>query len=119
VYREIARLSSDDVVVELPLGEPDFDLRAMYYSLAHGRRLVNGYSGFFPPHYGLLKVALSDVPRQTAAALAVLRANEATLVVVHEAAYLGGGGPDTTAALVSAGAIELYRDAGDVLLRLP
>jgi hypothetical protein len=119
VYREIARQPAEDVVVELPLGEPDFDLRTMYYSLAHGRRLVNGYSGFFPPHYGLLRVALSDVPRQTDGALAALRANGATLVVVHETAYLDSRGADTTAALISRGAIELYRDAGDVLLRLP
>lgn len=119
VYREIAQQPADDVVAELPLGEPDFDLRAMYYSLAHGHRLLNGYSGFFPSHYGLLRVGLSDVPRQTEGALAALKANGATLVVVHEAAYLDGRGTDTTAALVSRGATELYRGGGDVLLRLP
>jgi hypothetical protein len=119
VYREIARLPAEDVVAELPLGEPEFDLRAMYYSLAHGRRLLNGYSGVFPPRYGLLKVALSDVPRQTAPALSALRAHGATVALVHEGAYVATAGRETTEALLASGAIELYRDGGDVLLRLP
>ena len=119
VYREIAQLPGDAVIAELPLGVPDFDLRAMYYSLAHGRALVNGYSGFHPPHYGLLAVAVSDVPRRTDVALEALRANGTTHVVVHEAAYSGDGGPAITAALVARGATHLYRDGGDVLLRLP
>ena len=118
-YKEIARQPADDVVAELPLGELHYDLRAMYYSLAHGRPLLNGYSGFFPPHYGPLRIALSDIPRQTDGALAALRAHGATLVVVHEAAYLDRRGTETTAALISRGAKELYRDGGDVLLRLP
>jgi len=33
------------VLVELPIGQPDYDLRAMYYSTMHWRGLVNGYSG--------------------------------------------------------------------------
>ena len=119
VYREIARLPGDAVIAELPLGVPDFDLRSMYYSLAHGRALVNGYSGFHPPHYGLLAVAVSDVARQTDVALEALRASDTTHVVVHEAAYPGDGGPAVTAALVARGAVDIYRDGSDVLLALP
>jgi hypothetical protein len=119
VYKEIARLPADAVIAELPLGLTEFDLRAMYYSLAHGRRLLNGYSGFLPPHYGPLQVALSDVARQPDAALTALQANGATHVVVHERTYLLDRGPSTTAALVARGATQLYRNADDVLLRLP
>src|SRR5262249_10355739 len=37
-------------VVEVPPGgQHDFD--AIYRSLSHGRPIVNGYSGFFPPFY--------------------------------------------------------------------
>ena len=36
IYKEAARLPPDAVLVELPLGYPDFDLRAMYYSLVRG-----------------------------------------------------------------------------------
>ena len=48
---DLAR-QSGVVLAELPLGQPDFDLRAMFYSTVHQRALLNGYSGFFPPHYG-------------------------------------------------------------------
>jgi hypothetical protein len=119
IYLEVARQAPDGVLAELPIGEPDFDLRAMYYSIVHWRPLLNGYSGFHPPHYPPLALALSDIPRHTDVALAALGGAGATHVIVHEGAYLGGQGPDTTAALQRHGALELYRDRGDVLLRLP
>ena len=57
IYREAGRHLGNGVLVELPLGYPDFDLRAMYYSTVHWRPILNGYSGFFPPHYGRLAFA--------------------------------------------------------------
>jgi hypothetical protein len=45
-------------VIELPAGEPIVDFAAMYRSMADGRRLVNGYSGYAPPHYLPLAYAL-------------------------------------------------------------
>jgi hypothetical protein len=50
--------SSSGAVMELPLGEPFRDVGAMYRAMAHGRPLVNGYSGFFPPHYPALRFGL-------------------------------------------------------------
>jgi hypothetical protein len=119
VYKVFAREAPDGVLAELPLGESDFDLRAMFYSIAHWRPLVNGYSGFYPPHYGRLALATSDVPRFAETALQALRAQGATHVLVHEGSYLDGRGPNTSAALVQLGATELYREGPDVLLRLP
>jgi hypothetical protein len=119
VYHEIARLPPGTVLAELPLGEPDFDIRAMFYSIVHWRPLLNGYSGFYPPHYGRLALALSDAGRFPDAALAALRTQGATHVLVHEDAYLDGRGGATTAALRGGGAVELYRSGGDVLLQLP
>ena len=43
----------------------------------------------------------------------------ATHVIVHEAAYLDAEGRDTTAALQSLGATEVFRDGPDTLLALP
>jgi hypothetical protein len=106
-------------VAELPIGVPDFDLRSTYYSLVHGRRVLNGYSGFFPPHYGLLALGLSDVVRQPDVALETLRTFGTTHVVVHEGWFAADRGMATTAALTTRGATELYRGGGDVLLRLP
>ena len=40
-----------DLVVELPTWSPMDDVGAMYRGMSHGRPVVNGYSGFVPPHY--------------------------------------------------------------------
>ena len=119
VYTVFDREAPDAVLAELPLGETDFDLRAVYYSTVHWRPVLNGYSGFYPPHYGRLALAVSDVPRFTDAALDALRMYGATHVLVHEGAYLDGRGARTSAALLARGASELYREGPDVLLRLP
>jgi hypothetical protein len=119
IYREAGRQPGNSVLAELPLGPPDYDLRAMYYSTVHRRPIINGYSGFFPPHYGRLALALGELPRHPELSLQALRATGATHVLVHEGAYLGSEGAQTSEALRRLGATELYREATDVLLRLP
>ena len=118
VYRAVDQLPPDAVIADLPLGEPDYDLRAMYYSIERWRRIVNGYSGFFPPQYGRIKVALSEVPRHPDVSAETLRELGVTHVIVHEAAYLDMEGRDTTATLRGLGATELFRDGSDVLVTL-
>jgi len=119
VYHAMAREPGNTVVIELPLGQPDYDLRAMYYSAVHRRPLVNGYSGLFPPHYARLQTALADVPRYPQLALDALRASGATHAILHEGAYVGVEGGAITAVLRGAGAVELFRDGSDILFRLP
>ncbi len=119
VYHRVRDEPASAVVLELPLGPPDFDLRAMYYSTVHWRPVVNGYSGFTPPHYPRLVTALSQITRHPEAALAALRASGASHVIVHEGAYVGEEGPASAAVLRAAGAVELFRDGSDVLFRLP
>jgi hypothetical protein len=119
VYAAVADLPERAVVADLPLGQPDFDIRAMYYSTVHWRRILNGYSGFFPPDYGPLTVALSRIPQHAEASWQVLRQRGTTHVLVHEAAYLDDEGPDTSRVLRARGAIEIFRDGADVLLVLP
>jgi hypothetical protein len=119
VYRAVAELPQSAILAEFPLGYSDFDARAMFYSIGHWRQLLNGYAGFYPPHYGRLAVALSDVPQHPQVAWDALREGGATHVIVHEASYLGTSGPETTAALVQLGATQLFRDNADVLLVLP
>jgi hypothetical protein len=118
VYNAVGQLPADVVIADLPLGQTDYDLRAMYYSIDRWRPIVNGYSGFFPPHYAQVKVALSEVPRHAEDSVEVLRELGVTYVVVHEAAYLDTEGHDTTSALRRLGAIEVFRDGADVLLAL-
>jgi hypothetical protein len=45
-------------VLELPLGETGADIAAAYRGIGYGRPVVNGYSGYDPPHYRALKAAL-------------------------------------------------------------
>jgi hypothetical protein len=52
-------------------------------------------------------------------ALEALRAQRATHVLVHEDLYLDGRGPATTRVLLERGAVERFREGGDVLLQLP
>lgn len=47
-------------VVELPAGGPAVDFPAIYRSMFHGRPVVNGYSGYMPPHYLPLVHAIRD-----------------------------------------------------------
>jgi hypothetical protein len=116
VYEQMARQPASSVLVELPIGQPDYDLRAVYYSTRHWKRLVNGYSGFTPPQYGLLAAALTDIPRHAEVSLGALRASGATHAIVHEGAYLGTEGAQTSQILRNAGAVEVFRDGSDVLL---
>jgi hypothetical protein len=118
VYTRLAQ-EQNVVLAELPIGQSDYDVRAMFYSIVHHARLLNGYSGFFPPHYGLLAVALSDVPTHAMSAWDALRQFGVSHVIVHEAAWLDDRGPRTTAALIGLGASELFRDGSTVLLRMP
>lgn len=118
VYLEMARQAEDSVLLELPLGQPDYDLRAMYYSTIHWRPIVNGYSGFFPARYASLTKTLSEIPRHAEESLEAIRASGATHAIVHEGAYFDGEGQTTTALLRRAGAVELFREGSDVLLDL-
>jgi hypothetical protein len=56
--------------VELPLGDPFRDVAAMYRGMSHGRPVVNGYSGYFPPNYAALRFGFgvrdADVLQQLA-----------------------------------------------------
>jgi hypothetical protein len=51
VYRPLLGVDDGAVVVELPFGEPAYELRYMYFGLTHPGRLENGYSGLFPASY--------------------------------------------------------------------
>jgi hypothetical protein len=119
IYKTVNRLPGDVVLAELPLGQTDYDVRAMYYSIAHWRPILNGYSGFFPLHYGRAIVSLTEVPRHPEVSMAVLRQLGATHVIVHEAGYLDAEGRDTTTALRRMGATEVFREGPDTLLALP
>jgi hypothetical protein len=56
--RVLESLPEGTAVLELPLGEIEPDVAAMYRGMYHRRPVVNGYSGFFPRSYDVLRRGL-------------------------------------------------------------
>jgi hypothetical protein len=119
VYRQVATLPRNAVLLELPLGDPNWDLRSVYYSTAHWRSVVNGYSGFFPPAYGLLSLALSDPTRSSDTSWQVVRSTGVTHAIVHERAFRPEEVEQLEGWLRAHGARDIFRDATDVMFALP
>ncbi len=115
VYRTVASLDEQTVLLEMPLGDLNWDVRAVYYATTHWRRLVNGYSGFFPPHYGLLTSRLAEPARDPMAAWTALVGSGATHVLVHSGAYSRAETEQIQQWLTSGGARLLSRVDGDAL----
>lgn len=89
IYRFARTLPASATLVELPFGEIGYEIRYTFFTLSHGHRILNGYSGVLPPSYlarlPVLREPLADLDA-TWHALA-----SATHVVVH-----GSGWHDDT-----------------------
>jgi hypothetical protein len=84
----LAALPDDAVVLAFPFGDVAWEIRQVYLSTFHWRRLVNGYSGDFPPAYIRLRQALAPLPEEAQPhAWPLLRGSGATHVVVMGQAY--------------------------------
>jgi F5/8 type C domain len=105
---------SRSALLELPLGDPFRDVAAMYRSMSHARPVVNGYSGYFPPHYAALRFGLSlrddDVLTQ-------LASHGATDVVIDAATDEDGRWRRYVTS--HAGVQVVCSDEGRTLYRLP
>jgi hypothetical protein len=119
VYEFLRTLPADSAIVELPLGEPAFDVRYMFFSTTHWRPLVNGYTGGRPAEYELLDQTLQDLFTQPERAWTVLRAARPTHAVVHEGFYASGRGALVSDWLRSRGAHEIGTFGADRVFALP
>ncbi|MEZ5291268.1 MAG: hypothetical protein R2745_09305 [Vicinamibacterales bacterium] len=119
-YRHLLLMPNDTTVVELPFGDRAWDLRYVYYAGLHGKRIVNGYSGYFPPDYGRRTAQLQAALGTPVAAWEAVTSAGATHVLVHESAFRGTEGPATTrwAERMGATRVATFAD-GDVLLAVP
>ena len=94
--RAIDALPNDAVLVELPFGDTSWEIRYLYLSIYHWRRMVNGYSGDVPMRYVRVRDALYLLPEEGGdRAWQMMRQSGATHAIVHEDAY----GPARTAAM--------------------
>lgn len=68
----LERLPAGTPVLELPLGNVEGDLAAMYRSIYHQHPVMNGYGGYMPAHYLPLRFALRSPQGDSAPAFAAL-----------------------------------------------
>ena len=90
----------------------------MYYTLAHRRPIVNGYSGGMPDAYQVTVTALQDPLVHPDRAWERLQSLPATHILVHEGAFPGREGRAITNWLLAQGVVETSRFGQDVLLQL-
>ena len=88
VYEFLARLPSG-VVAEFPVPQkntvPGPDARYTYMSTFHWKKLVNGYSGYYPPSYLRRLDGLQSFPDSSS--LEILRRTGVSYVIVHLSSY--------------------------------
>jgi hypothetical protein len=118
VYGFVAQLPASAVMIELPVGEPAFDVRYMLYSTSHWRRLVNGYSGGAPIEYERLAESLKEAATRPARAWQALLDSTATHVVVHEGFYKADRGARLSAWVRGNGAREVASFGSDRVFAL-
>lgn len=118
LYAYVAQLPAGSAIAELPLGEPAFDIRYMFYSTRHWKPLVNGYSGGAPDEYARLDERLQEALARPERAWDALRSTGATHVIVHESSYEGDRGSAISDWLRNSGAHEVAAFGRDRVLVL-
>ncbi len=62
VYRWLASQPGDYAILEFPTKDERIDSTYVFWSLYHGKRLVNGVSGFYPPLTAKVAYSTADLP---------------------------------------------------------
>jgi len=119
IYRAVRELPPRAAIAEFPFGDEQYELRYMLFSAAHGRPLLNGYSGGFPRSYAVNQAGLRRPLDHPDTAWRVLAASGATHAIVHEGVFTAGDGARVSAWLVSHGAREVAAFGEDRLFELP
>lgn len=117
IYRAVDALRPGAILVELPFGDPWYDIRYMYFSALHHRRLLNGYSGIFPPSFRARQRVLAQPLLDPGAAAQAI--GGATHVLVHGQAWNDDTGAKVGAWLEAFGATRLAEADGAALYELP
>jgi hypothetical protein len=117
IYRAVDALPRGAILVELPFGDPWYDVRYMFFSATHRRRLLNGYSGLFPPSFQARRRILTRPLLDPGASAQAM--GGATHVVVHRPAWKDDTGLRVGAWLETFGATLLADADGAALYALP
>lgn len=117
IYRFVATMPREAVLVELPFGELGYEIRYAFFTAAHRRRLLNGYSGVLPPSYETRRTTLTAPLGNPDAAWAALA--PASHVLVHADAWRDDTGTRVRAWLDAHGARVVANVDGAWLYALP
>ena len=112
-WPEVEAAGRPEPVLELPIG-PDWDWDAVFRAVDHRRRVMNGISGYDPPHYEALRTGLQSRDRAMLTAIASLGSYD---VVIRNAADPDGGLRRYVAS--APGATQLAATTGQTLYRIP
>lgn len=91
IYMAICDLPETAALIELPMPGQNWsyeDWRGalrMYYSTVHGKRIVNGYSGYYPPGHKVIRDAMEGFPDPRA--MRLLRDLSITHILIHTDAH--------------------------------
>jgi hypothetical protein len=119
-YRYLVAMPEDVTLLEMPFGDQGWDLRYVYYAGLHRKRIVNGYSGYFPDGYRARAARLAGLWEDRDAAWAAVTSSGATHLLIHRDAYPPLEGPAVLGWAQLAGAVPIVEFAdGDVLFALP
>jgi hypothetical protein len=123
IYSAVRELPEGAAIVELPMpardSEESQDAAAVYFSLYHRKPIVNGYSGYAPPGYRVVREAMDQFPSDETVELL------GRLGVSHALVHTGGFRPDRGREIVDrlkawSGRIAVVAERnGDILVRLP
>jgi hypothetical protein len=119
-YRHLLAMPDDTIVLEMPFGDQAWDLRYVYYAGLHGKRIVNGYSGYFPDGYRARASRLSRLwDDRTAAWDAVVGSGATHLLIQRDGFPAPEGGAVIGWAHLAGAVVEVEFADGDVLLARP
>jgi hypothetical protein len=119
IYEFIRTFPDPIAVLELPFGDPAYEMMAVFYAGHHRKPISNGYSGWFPQSYRQNLSALRDVLATPDRAVRALGRSQASHVLVHEAAWPDDRGRQVSEWLLSIGARPVTVLGSDRLLKLP
>jgi len=122
IYAAVRKLPEGASIIELPMPAHDYEeyeeAPAVYYSIFHRKNIVNGYSGYSPPAYRIVREAMEQFPSD--ATFGLLEDLGVSYVVVHTGGVRSDQGQEIVGRLTNyASRVERVAEAnGDYLFRL-
>jgi hypothetical protein len=117
--RYLRGLPADAALVEFPFAAGGWEMRYVYLSTLHWRRIVNGFSGMTPKSYDERAKVLVNPTAEPAAAWRQVLDSGATHIVVHGSAFSSRTPPAPYDWLQRSGARFLARVGDDEIYAVP